>query len=99
MIMTSTVQDSFRSVEQYPKDLLRMVDDGVQVAVTCKIVWDDGFGARGWNVSGPLFHNNSVSLHNQPTNQRDRGHRISAAAGKALAVASSSGLIFQKMIR
>lgn len=54
MIMSGSVQESFRSVEQYPHNLLRIGDDGVQVPVTYKKVWDDGFGARGWKVDATI---------------------------------------------
>ena len=41
MMMSSSVQDSFRSVAQYPNNLLRIGDNSVQVPVTYKKVWDE----------------------------------------------------------
>ena len=54
MMMSSSVQGSFRSVAQYPNNLLRIGDNSVQVPVTYKKVWDDGFGARGWKVNATI---------------------------------------------
>jgi len=54
MMMSSSVQESFRSVEHYPQNLLRIDDDGVQVSVTYKKVWNDGFGARGWKLNATI---------------------------------------------
>lgn len=54
MTTSYSVQESFRSVAQYSRDLLRISDDGVDVPVTYKKVWDDGFGARGWKVNATI---------------------------------------------
>lgn len=53
-MMPGFVQNAFRRVEHYPQNLLRIVDDGVQVPVTYKKVWDDGFGARGWKLNATI---------------------------------------------
>ena len=50
MMISSSTQVAFRSIKQYPQNLLRVGDGSVQVPVTYKKVWDDGFGARGWKV-------------------------------------------------
>ena len=49
-----SAQYALRSVANYPEQLLRYNDNGVQVPVTYKRVWDDGFGARGWKVDATL---------------------------------------------
>ena len=54
MTFSSSVQKSFHNVEQYPSDLLQKVNDSVQVPVTYRKVWDDGFGARGWKVNATI---------------------------------------------
>ena len=54
MMLSSSVQGSFRSIKQYPQNLLRIGDGSVQVPVTYKKVWDDGFGARGWKVNATI---------------------------------------------
>ena len=38
----------------YPSNLLRRDRQRVQVPVTYKRVWDDGFGARGWKVDATI---------------------------------------------
>lgn len=54
MMMSSSVRGAFRNIEQYPQNLLRTDDGRVQVPVTYKKVWDDGFGARGWKVDATI---------------------------------------------
>lgn len=72
-MMSSSVQESFRSVEQYPQNLLRMGDDGVQVPVTYKKVWDDGFGARGWKVNATIGDSEIIA------STRETGQRINTS--------------------
>ena len=60
MTFPDSAQNSFHNVEQYPSDLLQKVNDSVQVPVTYRKVWDDGFGARGWKVNATR----SKSKHN-----------------------------------
>ena len=73
MMMFSSVQGSFRSVEQYPHNLLRIDDDGVQVPVTYKKVWDDGFGARGWKVDATIGDPEIIA------STRETGRRINTS--------------------
>ena len=47
MTLSGPGQSSFNDVAQYPSDLLQQVNGSVQVPVTYKKVWDDGFGAVG----------------------------------------------------
>jgi len=54
MMMSSSVQGAFLNIRQYPQNLLRIGDDSVQVPITYKKVWDDGFGARGWKVDATI---------------------------------------------
>lgn len=54
MMSTSSVQGAFRSIKEYPQNLLRTGDGSVQVPVTYKKEWDDGFGARGWKVDATV---------------------------------------------
>lgn len=46
--------NAFHDVEHYPQNLLKMVDGSVQLPVTYKKIWDDGFGARGWKVNATI---------------------------------------------
>jgi len=73
MMMSSSVQESFRSVEQYPQNLLRIGDDGVQVPVTYKKVWDDEFGARGWKVNATIGDPEIIA------STRETGQRINTS--------------------
>ena len=73
MMMSSTVQGSFRSVARYPNDLLRIGDDGVQVPVTYKKVWDDGFGARGWKLNATISDPEIIA------STRETGQRINTS--------------------
>ena len=54
MMMSGSTQGAFRNIREYPQNLLRMGDGSVQVPVTYKKVWDDGFGARGWKVDATI---------------------------------------------
>ncbi len=54
MMRYTTDQGAFKDVTQYPPGFLRQDRDGVQVAVTYKRVWNDGFGARGWKVDATI---------------------------------------------
>ena len=72
-MMSSSVQESFRSVEQYPQNLLRMADDGVQVPLTYKKVWDDGFGVRGWKVNVTIGDSEIIA------STRETGQRINTS--------------------
>ena len=73
MMMSSSVQGSFRSVEQYPQNLLRIGDGSVQVPVTYKKVWDDGFGARGWKVDATIGDPEIIA------STRETGQRINTS--------------------
>jgi len=73
MMMSSPAQESFCSVEQYPQNLLRTDDDGVQVPVTYKKVWDDGFGARGWKVNATIGDPEIIA------STRETGQRINTS--------------------
>jgi hypothetical protein len=44
----------YRNIMEYSQNLLRTGDNGVQLPVTYKKVWDDGFGARGWKVDATI---------------------------------------------
>ncbi len=50
MMSTNSVQVAFCSINEYPQNLLRTGEASVQVPVTYKMVWQDGFGARGWKL-------------------------------------------------
>lgn len=54
MMSTSSVQGAFRSIKEHPQNLLRIGEASVQVPVTYKKVWEDGFGARGWKVDATI---------------------------------------------
>ena len=73
MKFTSSVQKSFHNVEQYPSDLLQKVDDSVQVPVTYRKMWDDGFGARGWKVNATIGDPQIIA------STRDTGKRINTS--------------------
>jgi len=47
-------ESSCRDVLQYSQDLLLVEEDCVQVKVTYKKIWDDGFGARGWKLNASI---------------------------------------------
>ena len=52
---TQQVEDrSFIDVLAYPGDLLRVNFGHVDVAVTYKRQWDDGYGARGWKLDATI---------------------------------------------
>ena len=73
MMISSSAQGSFRYVEQYPQNLLRIDDVGVQVPVTYKKVWDDGFGARGWKVNATIGDPEIIA------STRETGQRINTS--------------------
>lgn len=50
-MINESIRNAFHDVEQYPQALLQMVNGGVQLPVTYKKSWDDGFGARGWKLN------------------------------------------------
>ena len=54
MMRHNTDHRAFQNVTHYPAALLRQDHDGVQIALTYKRVWDDGFGARGWKVDATI---------------------------------------------
>ena len=54
MMSTSPVQGAFRSIKEYPQNQLRTGEASIQVPVTYKKVWNDGFGARGWKVDATI---------------------------------------------
>ena len=45
---------SYIDVEQYPQDQLQILDDSVQIQVTYRKMWNDGFGARGWKLNSTI---------------------------------------------
>ncbi len=53
-MFSSSVQSPFHNVDQYPSDLLQKLNGSVQVSVTYRKVWNDGFGARGWKVNATI---------------------------------------------
>ena len=73
MMLSSSVQGSFRSIKQYPQNLLRIGDGSVQVPVTYKKVWDDGFGARGWKVNATIGDPEIIA------STRETGQRINTS--------------------
>ena len=54
MMISTTTHVGYRNIMEYPQNLLRTGDGSVQVPVTYKKVWDDGFGARGWKVDATI---------------------------------------------
>lgn len=53
--MTATINTgAFRDVLNYPPELLRHNSGTVEVPVTYRKTWDDGFGARGWKVNATI---------------------------------------------
>jgi hypothetical protein len=73
MMIASPVQRSFHNVEQYPTELLQKVNDSVQVPVTYRKVWDDGFGARGWKVNATIGDPQIIA------STRETGQRINTS--------------------
>jgi hypothetical protein len=73
MMISSPVQGAFRSIEHYPQHLLRITDGCVQVPVTYKKVWDDGFGARGWKVDATIGDPEIIA------STRETGQRINTS--------------------
>lgn len=63
----------FHNLAQYPDNLLRIVADGVSVAVTYKKIWDDGFGARGWKLDASIGDPEIIA------STRETGQRISTS--------------------
>lgn len=54
MTLSSSIQRSFYNVDQYQSDLLQKHNGSVEVPVTYRKVWNDGFGARGWKVNAAI---------------------------------------------
>ena len=73
MTFSSSVQKSFHNVEQYPSDLLQKVNDSVQIPVTYRKVWNDGFGARGWKVNATIGDPEIIA------STRETGQRINTS--------------------
>jgi hypothetical protein len=73
MKISSSAQSAFRNIKQYPQNLLRICDGGVQVPVTYKKVWDDGFGARGWKVDATIGDPEIIA------STRETGQRINTS--------------------
>ena len=73
MITTHSAQDAFRNIARYPRNLLRVCDDGAEVAVTYRKVWDDGFGARGWKVDATIGDPEIIA------STRETGQRINTS--------------------
>jgi len=73
IMVSALVRTSFYSVAQYPADLLRVINGSVQVPVTYKKSWDDGFGARGWKVDAAIGDPEIIA------STRDTGQRINTS--------------------
>jgi len=73
MMMSSSAQGAFRNIRQYPQNLLRTDDGSVQVPVTYKKTWDDGFGARGWKLDATIGDPAIIA------STRETGQRISTS--------------------
>ena len=73
MMITNSDQGAFRNIKQYPQNLLRAGDGSVQVPVTYKKVWDDGFGARGWKVDATIGDPEIIA------STRETGQRINTS--------------------
>jgi hypothetical protein len=64
---------SFYDVTQFPPELLQAVDGDVQVPVTYKKIWDDGFGARGWKLDATIGDPEIIA------STRETGQRINTS--------------------
>ncbi|NNJ95829.1 MAG: hypothetical protein HKP12_01560 [Gammaproteobacteria bacterium] len=73
MMISKSAQVSFRSVAQYPQNQLRIDGGSVQVPVTYKQAWDDGFGARGWKVNATIGDPEIIA------STRETGQRINTS--------------------
>ena len=73
MSLSSSGNKSFHNVAQYPSDQLQQVDGSVQVPVTYKKVWDDGFGARGWKINATIGDPQIIA------STRETGQRINTS--------------------
>jgi hypothetical protein len=73
MTLSGPDQSSFNDVAQYRSDLLQQVNGSVQVPVTYKKVWDDGFGARGWKVNATIGDPEIIA------STRETGQRINTS--------------------
>jgi len=71
--MSSSAQDAFRNIEQYPQNFLRIDDGSVHIPVTYKKVWDDDFGARGWKVDATIGDPEIIA------STRETGRRINTS--------------------
>ncbi len=72
-MISSADQKSFHNVAQYPSELLQKIDGSVQVPVTYRKVWDDGFGARGWKVNATIGDPQIIA------STRETGQRINTS--------------------
>lgn len=72
-MISNLEQKSFYSVAQYPPELLQVINGSVQVPVTYKKVWDDGFGARGWKVDATIGDPEIIA------STRETGQRINTS--------------------
>jgi len=72
MTISIKTQVGYRNIMEFPQDLLR-TGDGVQVPVTYKKVWDDGFGARGWKVDATIGDPTIIA------STRETGQRINTS--------------------
>jgi len=73
MTLSNSNQKSFHNVAEYPSDLLQQVNGSVQVPVTYKKVWDDGFGARGWKINATIGDPEIIA------SSRETGQRINTS--------------------
>ena len=73
MVASIATQAGYRNIMGYPQNLLRTVDRSVQVPVTYRKVWDDGFGARGWKVDATIGDPTIIA------STRETGQRINTS--------------------
>ena len=73
MMTSIETQVGYRNIMGYPHNLLRAGDGRVQVPVTYKKVWDDGFGARGWKVDATIGDPSIIA------STRETGQRINTS--------------------
>ena len=73
MMISTATHVGYRNIMEYPQNLLRTGDGSVQVPVTYKKVWDDGFGARGWKVDATIGDPTIIA------STRETGQRINTS--------------------
>jgi hypothetical protein len=73
MMISIATQAGYRNIKEYPQNLLRIDDGCVQVPVTYKKEWDDGFGARGWKLDATIGDPTIIA------STRETGQRINTS--------------------